>query len=81
MKPHDFTIILTVDPGDDATDRFYGMTGDGTLSTIAGVPQVHFHREATSLEEAIRSAITNLKSAGLDAARVEIAPESLARTA
>lgn len=81
MKPHDFTIILTADPDDDATDRFYGMFGDGTVSTVAGVPQVHFHREATSLEAAIRSAIANLKSAGLGAVRVEIAPEALARTA
>ena len=54
---------------------------DGTLSTISGVPQVHFHREGTSLEAAIRSAIANIKSAGFDVARVEIEPQALARTA
>jgi hypothetical protein len=26
---------------------------DGTLATIAGVPQIRFHRDALSLEEAI----------------------------
>ena len=81
MKEHDFTVILTTDPDDDAADRLYGLLDDGTLSTIAGVPQVHFHREATSLEEAIRTAIASLRTAGLDAVRVEIEPATLAQTA
>ena len=41
---------------------------------IAGVPQIHFHREAPSLEEAISSALVNLKKAGFDVIRVEIEP-------
>lgn len=81
MKEHDFTLILTADPDEEAADRFYGVIDDGTLSTISGVPQVHFHREGTSLEAAIRSAIANIKSAGFDVARVEIEPQALARTA
>lgn len=81
MREHNFTLILTADPDEEAADRLYGAFDDGTLSTISGVPQVHFHREGTSLEAAIRSAIANIKSAGFDVARVEIEPQSLARTA
>jgi hypothetical protein len=37
--------------------------------------------EARSLEEAIRSAITHVRSAGFDVARVEIEPEAVAQPA
>ena len=81
MREHNFTLILTAAPDDEAADRLYGEFDDGTLSTISGVPQVHFHRQETSLEAAIRSAIANIRSAGFDVARVEIEPQALARTA
>lgn len=81
MKEHDFTLILNADPDEEAADRLYGVIDDGTLSTISGVPQVHFHRAGTSLEAAIRSAIANIKSVGFDVARVEIEPQALGRTA
>ncbi len=81
MREHDFTLILNADPDEEAADRLYGVIDDGTLSTISGVPQVHFHREGTSLEAAIRSAIANIKSVGFDVARVEIEPRALGRTA
>ncbi len=81
MREHNFTLILTADPDEEAADRLYGVIDDGTLSTISGVPQVHFHREETSLEAAIRSAIANIQSAGFDVARVEIQPQALAQTA
>ncbi|MFH1920755.1 MAG: hypothetical protein ABIP48_12805 [Planctomycetota bacterium] len=79
MKEHRFTLILTADPNDEEADRLYGIINDGTLSTIAGVPQIHFHREAPSLEEAIRSAIVNVRSAGFDVERAEIEPEAVAQ--
>jgi hypothetical protein len=44
------------------------------ISTIAGVPQIHFHREARSLEEAIQSAIGDVCSVGFDFVRVELEP-------
>jgi hypothetical protein len=81
MKEHEFTLILTADPNDDEADRLYGTFSDGTLSTIAGVPQIHLHREARSLEEAIRSAIADVRSAGFDVARVEMEPEAVAQQA
>ena len=45
---------------------------------VTGVFSIDFHREADSLEEAIRSAIANIKTAGYDVARVEIEAEAMA---
>ena len=81
MKEHEFTLILTADPNEEEADRLYGIFNDGTLSTIAGVPQIRFHRSAPSLEEAIRSAMRDVESAGFDTARVEIEPEMVAERA
>ena len=74
MKAHEFTLILTADPNEPESDRLYSIVDDGTLATIAGVPQIHFHREAPSLEAAIGSALVNVKKAGFDVVRVEIEP-------
>ena len=80
MKVHEFTLILTVDPNEEESDRLYSVFDDGTLATIAGVPQIHFHREASLLEEAIDSALEAVKKAGFDVVRVEIEPEVMQET-
>jgi hypothetical protein len=77
MKEHEFTLILTTDPSEEEADRLYGCCNDGTLSTIAGVPQIHFHRAALSLEDALRSAIGDVRTAGFDVERVELEPEAV----
>ncbi len=77
MKEHEFTLVLTADPSEAEADTLYGTIDDGTISTIAGVPQVHFHREAGSLEEAIRSAIGDVRAMGFDVARVEMEPDAV----
>ena len=77
MKEHCFTLILTRDPSDAESDQMYGKIDDGTISTIAGVPQISFHRNSESLESAIRSALTEVQSFGLTVARVEIEPGSV----
>ena len=74
MKEHEFTLVLTADPTEAEAEKLYGTFDDGTISTIAGVPQIHFHRESGSLEEAIRSAIGDVRSSGFDVARVEMEP-------
>ena len=81
MKEHEFTLILASDPNEEEADKLYGIFNDGTLSTIAGVPQIRFHREALSLEEAIRSAMEDVRSAGFDVAHVEIEPDAVAQQA
>ena len=80
MKEYEFTLVLTADPNEDEADKMYGTFNDGTISTIAGVPQVRFHREAGSLEEAIRSAIGDVRSTGFDVERVEMEPSSVLQT-
>jgi hypothetical protein len=80
MKEHQFTLILTSDPSEAEADKLYATFDDGTISTIAGVPQVHFHRTARSLEEAIRSAIGNVRSVGFDVARVEMEPNAVVQS-
>ncbi len=77
MKTHEFTLVLTADPNEDEADKMYGAFNDATISTLAGVPQVRFHREAGSLEVAIRSAIGDVRSVGFDVARVEMEPSAV----
>jgi len=77
MKVYEFTLILSSDPDEDGADRLYAALSDGTISTIAGVPQISFHRDAGLLEEAIRSAIADVRSAGFDVTRVEMEPGSM----
>lgn len=77
MNEHEFTLVLTADPSEAEADKLYGTFNDATISTIAGVPQVHFHREARSLEEALRSAIGDIRSAGFNVARVEMEPDAV----
>ncbi len=74
MKVHEFTVILTADPNEEESDRLYSIFNDGTLVTMAGMPRIHFHREALSLEDAIGSALAHVRKAGFDAVRVEIEP-------
>lgn len=77
-KEHEFTLILTHDPSEDEADRLYGIFNDGTISTVAGIPQVHFHRQAGTLEEAIGSAIRDVRSAGFVIHRIEMEPDAVA---
>jgi hypothetical protein len=77
MKMREFTLILTSVPGEKEADELYGIFDDGTISTIAGIPQIHFHREAGSLETAIRAAIHDVRSAGFDVERVELQPDTI----
>ena len=77
MKVHQFNLILTTDPTEDEADKLYAKFDDGTISTIAGIPQIHFHRESNLLEDAIRSAIGDVQSVGFTVERVEIEPASV----
>ncbi len=77
MREHEFTLVLYSDPSEEQADQLYGVIGDGTISTIAGVPQIQFHRQAPTLEEAIRSAVRDVRSVGFDVERVEMLPDAL----
>lgn len=64
-----------------ADELFEAGCDDGTPGTCNGVFSIGFHREANSLEEAIRSAIANVKSAGYEVERVEIEAEAMPQPA
>jgi hypothetical protein len=77
--PHEFTLILSIPNVSDeqCNALFEAGCDDGTISTSQGVTRIDFDREAATLEDAIRSAIANVKAAGLQAIRVELTTESL----
>ncbi|MCY3792638.1 MAG: hypothetical protein OXH63_27975 [Gemmatimonadetes bacterium] len=77
MKVHEFTLVLTADPNEEESALLYSIFNDGTIVTMAGVPQIHFHREASSLEDAIASAMVHVRKAGFDVVRVKIEPLSV----
>lgn len=77
MKLHEFTLVLTADPNDNEANALYGAFNDGTISTIHGIPRIDFHREAASLEEAIRSAISDVRAVGFEVASVEMEPNAV----
>jgi hypothetical protein len=75
MSKYDFSLILKESPEltEELADQLFAAgCDDGTPGTSAGVFSIDFHREATSLETAISSAMRNVKSAGYEVERVEI---------
>ena len=84
MKRHDFTLILSdvTELTDKLVEDLYEAgCVDGSPSSRAGVVMVTLHRDAESLEQAIRSGIADVQKAGCRVARVEIVPEDLVETA
>ena len=81
MKEHDFSLILAApeQSEEDAGRLYESGCSDGSISTSGGVTRIDFHREAPTLEEAIRSAIANVQSAGFQVAHVRLEPQSLAK--
>jgi hypothetical protein len=75
MAKYEFTLVLKGDHEltEDIADQLFGVgCDDGTPGTCDGVFSIDFHREAITLEDAINSAIANVRSAGYEVAVVEI---------
>ena len=75
MRIYDFTLVLS--PGIELTEElgnalFEVGCDDGSPGACEGIVSIDFHREAESLEKAIRSAIADVQKAGCAVARVEI---------
>ena len=84
MTKYEFTLILKGSPElteQIADELFQAGCDDGTPGTCNGVFSIDFHREADSLETAIRSAIAHVKSAGHDVERVEIGADTMPQSA
>ena len=83
MTKYEFTLVLggSLELTEEIADKlFEAGCNDGTPGTSGGVFSIDFHREAGSLEEAIRSAIRDVRSAGFDVARVEMEPDAVVPT-
>ena len=75
MAKYEFSLILSgpLELTEDLADSlFEAGCDDATPGTCNGVFSIDFHREADSLEAAIRSAIANVESAGYRVTRVEM---------
>jgi hypothetical protein len=79
MTKYDFSLVLKgiEEIDDDLADALFAAgCDDGTPGSCDGVTRVDFHREADSLEEALRSAVANVQAAGCVVSRVEIEPDA-----
>lgn len=79
MKTYDFKIILAAgtEITEELADRLFDAgCDDGTPGRFCGTPYVSFHREADSLESAIRSAVADVQKAGCVVVRLQIERDS-----
>jgi hypothetical protein len=84
MAKYEFTLILKGSrelTEEVADELFQAGCDDGTPGTSDGVFSIDFHRVANTLEEAINSAIGNLKLAGYEVDRVEIEADAMPQPA
>ena len=80
MTKYEFTLILKgqLELTEEISDElFEAGCDDGTPGICNGVLSIDFHREGSSMEVAIRSAIADVKSAGYEVERAEIAAEAM----
>jgi len=76
---YEFSLILkegTTITEELADKLFDAGCDDGTPGTFCGTPYISFHRDADSLESAIRSAVTDVQKAGCLVERVQIEHDS-----
>ena len=63
---------------DDQAEALYGgRCSDGTLSSSTGRAWIGFDRDAPTLQDAIRSAVADVRQAGLEVDHVEIEEQEL----
>jgi hypothetical protein len=76
---YEFSLILK--EGTEITEEladqlFEAGCDDSTPGTFCGTPYISFHREADSLESAIRSAVADVQKTGCVVERVQIEHDS-----
>jgi hypothetical protein len=75
VKTYEFDVFLkgVSEVTVDQADALYAQgCADGTPACRNGAAWVHFDREAPSLEEAIYSAVAQVRSAGFAVSKVEL---------
>lgn len=79
MKTYEFDVFLknASEITEEQADLLFAAgCDDGTPTSSNGLAWVHFDRESVSLEEAIRSAISQVQSAGFNVSKIELDAES-----
>jgi hypothetical protein len=75
LKTYEFDVVLR-GVGElahhHADALFASGCDDGTPASSCGTTWIHFDREASSLEDAIRLAIGQIRSAGFQVSKVEL---------
>jgi hypothetical protein len=75
MKTYEFDVVLknVSEVTDEQADALFAAgCDDGTPVGCNGIAWIHFDREAVSLEEAIRSAVEQVRAAGFSVSKVEL---------
>ena len=83
MTEQHFTVILKGQCvlNEEAVERLYGHCDDASAGSRNGIGHVRFDRPAKSLNDAIASALVDLRTCGLEVDRIEIEPEDLRESA
>ena len=79
MKTYDFEVVLKDVPeisDDQAEVLFAAGCDDGTPASCNGTAWIHFDREASSLEEAIGTAVAQVQSAGFNVSKIQLDVDS-----
>jgi hypothetical protein len=79
MKTYEFDVILknVSEITDEQADvLFEAGCDDGTPASCNSQAWIHFDREDSSLEQAIRSAVAQVQSAGFTVSKVELDVDS-----
>jgi len=73
VRVHEFRLILAeaTELTPELADALYQAFDDGTAGSCAGEVTIDFHREASSFQQAVQSAIKDVRKASVDVARVE----------
>jgi hypothetical protein len=84
VKTYEFDILLMgiSEVTDEQADVLFAEgCDDGTPASSNGTAWIHFDREAPSLEEAIQSAVMQIRSAGFTASKAEMDVKAMAAPA
>lgn len=76
MSTFDFTITIDRLVDDlDEIDAFYGRCDDVSMFNADGATQITFHRDAASLDDAIRAAVADVQSFGYKIKHITVEPQ------
>jgi hypothetical protein len=79
MPKQHFTVILKGKDSltEEVVEQLYAQCDHASAGSCNGIGHVHFDRPAASLNEAIVSAVADLRGCGLEVERIEIEADDL----